>query len=147
MKEKKTANIFVEGEITPAKVAEMILHHEPKTHIGAHDVFMGQVRADEHHGKKVAGINYTAYHEMANEVYARLKEDIFAKYPIACMHVAHSVGYVPSGKLSLVVFVSSAHRNACMQACGEVVERLKSELPVWGKEVFEDETAQWKENR
>jgi molybdopterin synthase catalytic subunit len=33
-----------------------------------------------------------------------------------------------------------------MAACNEVVDRLKAELPIWGKEIFEDETHQWKQN-
>jgi molybdopterin synthase catalytic subunit len=45
------------------------------------------------------------------------------------------------------VFTSAAHRKAAIDACEETVERLKAELPVWGKEIFEDETYQWKVNK
>lgn len=146
MTEKKKKNIFIQGPITPEKVADMIGKHESKTHIGAHDVFMGQVRADEKEGRKVSYIDYTAYEDMANEVFVQIKEDIFAKYQLACLHVLHSLGRVNVGQLSLVVFVSSAHRKECMDACREMVERLKKELPVWGKEIFEDASTQWKKN-
>ena len=40
-------NVFVEGPITPEKIATSIAHHQVKTNIGAHDIFLGQVRADE----------------------------------------------------------------------------------------------------
>jgi len=33
-----------------------------------------------------------------------------------------------------------------MEACTEIVERIKAELPVWGRELFEDAGYQWKEN-
>ena len=56
------------------------------------------------------------------------------------MHVYHSLGVVKAGEISLFVFTSSAHRRAAIDACNEVVERIKNELPVWGKEIFEDET-------
>jgi molybdopterin synthase catalytic subunit len=46
----------------------------------------------------------------------------------------------------LFVFTSAKHRKAAIDACAEVVEKIKDELPVWGKEVFEDETYQWKVN-
>ncbi|MEP6513634.1 MAG: molybdenum cofactor biosynthesis protein MoaE, partial [Parafilimonas sp.] len=59
----------------------------------------------------------------------------------------HSLGRVEAGEISLFVFTSSPHRNAAIEACNEMVERIKSELPVWGKELFADETYQWKENR
>ena len=62
------------------------------------------------------------------------------------MHVYHSLGIVAAGQICLFVFTSSAHRKAAIAACEEVVERIKAELPIWGKELFEDHTHQWKEN-
>ncbi|MBW7952276.1 MAG: molybdenum cofactor biosynthesis protein MoaE, partial [Chitinophagaceae bacterium] len=47
---------------------------------------------------------------------------------------------------SLFVFVSSAHRKEAIKACEEIVERIKKEVPVWGKEVFVNENHQWKIN-
>jgi molybdopterin synthase catalytic subunit len=44
------------------------------------------------------------------------------------------------------VFTSSKHRRDAIDACNEIVERIKKEVPVWGKEVFEDDTYTWKEN-
>jgi molybdopterin synthase catalytic subunit len=75
-----------------------------------------------------------------------IREEIFQKYPITCMHIYHSLGRVVTGELCLFVFASSPHRRAAADACNETVERIKSELPVWGKEIFEDETHQWKMN-
>jgi molybdopterin synthase catalytic subunit len=60
--------------------------------------------------------------------------------------VHHSLGVVKAGEISLFVFTSSVHRRAAIDACNEVVERIKHELPVWGKEIFKDETYQWKVN-
>jgi molybdopterin synthase catalytic subunit len=34
-----------------------------------------------------------------------------------------------------------------MDACAECVERLKAELPIWGREIFSDESYQWKVNQ
>jgi molybdopterin synthase catalytic subunit len=62
------------------------------------------------------------------------------------MHVYHSLGPVKAGEISLFVFTSSPHRKAAIDACEEVVERIKKELPVWGREVFEDASFQWKKN-
>jgi molybdopterin synthase catalytic subunit len=62
------------------------------------------------------------------------------------MHIYHSLGKVNAGEICLFVFTSSAHRKAAIDACEEVVERIKKELPIWGRELFEDDTYQWKEN-
>jgi molybdopterin synthase catalytic subunit len=63
------------------------------------------------------------------------------------MHIFHSLGKVNAGEISLFVFTSSPHRKAAIDACEETVEKIKSSLPVWGKEIFEDESHQWKINK
>lgn len=144
--EKKPKNIFVQEAITPSFIAGSIQKHSDKTGIGGHSIFLGQVRADMIDGKQVASIEYTAYEEMALEKMHSIREDIFSKYDLTCMHVYHSLGKVAAGEISLFVFTSSAHRRPAIDACQETVERIKAELPVWGKEIFADETYQWKEN-
>lgn len=146
MTDRKVKNIFVHGRIDPAFIAESISKHSTKTAIGGHSIFMGQVRKDEIDGKLVSGIEYTAYQELALEKMHQIREDIFEKYPLNCMHVHHSLGLINAGEICLFVFTSSAHRKPAIDACSEIVERLKSELPIWGREIFEDDTHQWKEN-
>jgi len=147
MSEKKPKNIFVAGPISPAFVGESIQHHSTKTNIGAHSIFLGQIRADVQNGQTVAAIEYTTYEAMALETMHEIREAIFSKYELTCMHVYHSLGTVAAGEISLFVFTSSIHRKAAIDACEETVERIKSELPVWGKELFEHEGYQWKENK
>ncbi|TDQ11044.1 molybdenum cofactor biosynthesis protein MoaE [Pedobacter metabolipauper] len=146
MSEKKIKNIFVAGPIDPAFIADSIAKHGSKTAIGGHSIFMGQVRRDEVDGKLVDAIAYTAYEELALEKMHQIREDIFEKYPLNCMHVYHSLGTVKAGQICLFVFTSSAHRKPAIDACSELVERLKAELPIWGKELFDNDTHQWKEN-
>ena len=143
---KKPKNIFVQGPITSSFIAESIQKHSTKTEIGAHSIFLGQVRSDVIDGKTVAAIEYTTYEEMALEKMHEIREAIFEKYSLTCMHVYHSLGTVRAGEISLFVFTSSPHRKAAIDACEEVVERIKKELPVWGKEVLEDASYQWKQN-
>ena len=145
-KESKPKQIFVAGPISPSFIGERIQKHSSQTGIGGHSIFLGQVRADIIEGKKVAFIDYSSYEEMALEKMHEIREDIFSKYELTCMHVYHSQGKVAAGEISLFVFASSVHRKACTDACKEIVERIKTELPVWGKEVFDDNTEQWKEN-
>jgi molybdopterin synthase catalytic subunit len=145
--EHKIKNIFTQGPIAASFIADSIQKHVTKTNIGGHSIFLGQVRADEIDGKQVTAIEYTAYEEMALEKMHQIREDIFARYPLICMHVHHSLGKIAAGAICLFVFTSSAHRKAAIDACNETVERLKAELPIWGKEIFDNETYQWKENK
>ena len=146
MEKKKPKSIFVPGPVTASFIADSIQKHSTKTSIGAHSIFLGQVRNDVIDGKTVQAIDYTTYEEMALETAHLIREAIFEKYPLTCMHIYHSLGTVKAGEISLFVFTSAKHRKAAIDACEEVVERLKKELPVWGKEVFEDASYQWKEN-
>ncbi len=145
--ERKPKNIFVQGAIAASFIADSITKHNSKKDIGAHSIFLGQVRADVIEEKTVTAIEYTTYEELALEKMHEIREDIFAKFELTCMHVYHSLGRVASGEICLFVFTSSAHRRAAINACNETVERIKAELPVWGKELFEDETHQWKVNQ
>ncbi|MEH6305976.1 molybdenum cofactor biosynthesis protein MoaE [Olivibacter sp. CPCC 100613] len=138
--------IFQKGAINPSFISTSIAKHATKTEIGAHHIFLGQVRADLIDGKEVAAIEYTAYEEMALEKMHAIREEIFNKYSLTCMHVHHSLGVVKTGEICLFVFTSSPHRKAAMEACTEVVERIKSELPIWGKELLDD-GYQWKVNQ
>ena len=146
MSNNKPKNIFVNGPIEPAFIADSITRHSSKTNIGGHSIFLGQVRNDIIHNKEVTAIDYTAYREMALEKMHEIRETIFKKYPLTCMHVHHSLGTVAAGEICLFVFTSAVHRKEAIDACEELVERIKGELPVWGKEIFADETYQWKKN-
>jgi molybdopterin synthase catalytic subunit len=146
MEHKKNKNIFVDGAIPASFISDNIAKHATKTTIGGHSIFLGQVRADKINGKNVAAIEYTTHTEMALEKMTEIREAIFSKYPLTCMHVYHSIGTVKSGEICLFVFTSSAHRKPAIEACSECVERIKAELPIWGKELFEGDSYQWKVN-
>jgi molybdopterin synthase catalytic subunit len=51
------------------------------------------------------------------------------------------------GEICLFVFASAVHRKEAIQAVEEVVERIKKELPIWGKEICDNQKYQWKENK
>ena len=85
-------NSFIEGAISPEKIATSIAHHQHKTNIGGHSIFLGQVRADEIDQKVVKAIEFTTYRELAEQKIATIREDIFEKYALTCMHIYHSLG-------------------------------------------------------
>jgi len=145
--EKKSKKIFIDGPITPEFIADSIAKHRTKQNIGAHQIFLGQIRNDDIDGKPVSAIEFSAYKEMAEEVYFEIREMIFEKYDLTCMHVYHSLGKIPAGEINLFVFISSVHRRQAIDACSEMVELIKTKLPVWGKEIFDEDNYQWKVNK
>ena len=146
MKERIPKNVFKEGAISSEFIGQSIAKHQSKTSIGAHNIFLGQVRADEVEGKTISAIEYTAYEEMANLKFHEIREATFEKFNLTCMHIYHSICLVKTGEICLFVFVSSPRRKEVFKALEYVVEEIKAKTPVFGKEIFEDESHQWKVN-
>jgi molybdopterin synthase catalytic subunit len=148
MNDKKLQKTFlVEGAITAESIAKSIANHSTKKSIGAHSIFLGQVRADEINNRTVVAIDFTAYAEMAEKQIELIREEIIIEHKLTCAHVKHSLGKLAVGEICFFVFVSSPHRKAAIEACNKMVERIKKEVPIFGKEIFENETYQWKENK
>ena len=142
----KVKSVFHEGPIAPSFIADCIAAQQRSTEIGAHDIFLGQVRADEIENKIVAAIEYTAYESMALQKFTDIAEKTREKFEITDVQIYHSLGRVPVGEICLFVFVCAPHRRVTFEALEFVVEAIKAEVPVFGKELFEDDSYQWKVN-
>jgi molybdopterin synthase catalytic subunit len=144
----KPKKVFVQGAISPQFIADSIAKHQSKVNIGAHAIFLGQIRADEKEQGLVTGIEYSAYEEMAEQTFHAIREEAFSKFDLICMHIYHSIGIVPTGEISLFVFVSSPHRRAAFEASEYIVEEIKTKVPIFGKELTGPAGEYiWKENK
>lgn len=141
---KKT--VFIQGPISSEFIGNSIAKHQSKTTIGAHNIFLGQVRADAIDGNTVVAIDYTAYEEMAEEKLDEIRKRAFAKFDLICMHIYHSLGEVKSGEVCLFVFVSATRRKQVYEATEAIVNWIKTDVPIFGKEIFENENFTWKKN-
>ena len=146
MKNKTPKPVFKEGAISSDFIGTSIGKHQSKTTIGAHNIFLGQVRADVVGDKQIAAIEYTAHEEIASAKFHEIREAAFEKYKLTCMHIYHSLGRVEAGEICLFVFVSSPRRKDVFNAIEFIVEEIKAQVPVFGKEIFQDESHQWKVN-
>ena len=146
MEETKVVKLLVEGPVSMHYIADSIAKHSANASIGAHDIFLGQVRSDVIEGKIVIGIDYTCYAEMAEEKINEIKEAALTRFKLNSVQVQHSIGVVNSGDISLFVLVCAGHRVEAFEACRWIVEEIKANVPIWGKEFFDDETYRWKTN-
>ena len=146
METKPKKKSFVQGAISAEFIGNSIAKHQSKTSIGAHNIFLGQVRADEIDGKIVSAIEYSAYEEMAEESFHEIRESAFEKYDLTCLHIYHSLGIVKTGEICLFVFVSAPRRKVVYDALNFLVEEIKEKVAIFGKEIFEDESYTWKKN-
>ncbi|MBD80653.1 MAG: molybdopterin converting factor [Crocinitomicaceae bacterium] len=145
-KVRKPKPVFKDGAISAESIGKSIANHQSKVGIGGHSIFLGQVRADEIDGKTVAAIEFSAHEEMAQNEIFNIREETFEKFDLTCMHIYHSKGVVNVGEICLFVFTSSAHRKECQAATDYIVEELKKRATIFGREIFEDESHQWKVN-
>ena len=140
-------DIFTHGPISPEKIADLIYDTTQNHSIGGHDIFIGQVRADEIDKQKVTAIEFTAYEAMALEKVAQIKEEAFDEFPdLQIIEVMHSLGEIVPGGICFVVFAASGHRDAAFKACRKVAESIKADVPIFGKEILANKTFQWKKN-
>ncbi len=139
-------NCFKEGPISAQFIGDSIAKHQSKKTIGAHQIFLGQVRQDVIKDLDVVAIEYSAYEEMANNEFDKIRESAFQQFDLVCMHIYHSLGLVPSGEICLFVFVSSKHRRMAQKAVEFIVEEIKNKVPVFGKEILSNDTHVWKTN-
>lgn len=137
---------FIDGPIKSEIIECELNRLENMCHIGAHQIFLGRVRADNFEGQCVTEIDFSMHSIMAKDILSVIIEDTKKKFRIWEVVIFHSTGKVQVGKVCLFVMVSSAHRTACHQAIDYCVERLKSEAPIFGKEILENKQHIWKVN-
>lgn len=108
---------------------------------GAVAVFVGVVR-DHDNGKRVASLDYSA-HPTAE---ARLRAVVAAAvegHPVEAVAAIHRVGELAIGDPAIVVAVSSGHRGDAFAVCSRLVDDIKTQVPIWKHQTFEDGTDEW----
>jgi MoaE-MoaD fusion protein len=112
---------------------------------GAVVTFVGRVRAHSR-GRDVTKLEYEAYPEMVETVFAQIADEIRARGPVIDVAIHHRTGTLAVGEISVVVAVSAAHRAQAFDACRYAIDRLKQIAPIWKKEHSPD-GAVWVEER
>ena len=103
---------------------------------GAIATFTGTTRVHSR-DRVVTHLDYEAYEGMAERVMAEIAEALHARYELCAVAIHHRVGRVGIGETSVVIAVSSAHRQAALAACKDAIDELKERVPLWKKEVYE----------
>ncbi len=108
---------------------------------GAVATFLGIVR-NHHGGRTVQELEYTAYEPMATE---RLRAIVSEAEGLWSVRVAasHRLGALSVGDVAVAIAVASEHRNDAFVACRFVIEEIKSRLPVWKRERYDDGGEVW----
>jgi molybdopterin synthase catalytic subunit len=112
---------------------------------GGTAVFVGRVR-DSDGGRAVVSLAYSA-HPTAADVLRAVAERVVASRPEddgrVLVAATHRVGELAVGDVAVVVSASAPHRSAAFDACRQLIDDLKHEVPIWKHQRFADGGTEW----
>lgn len=142
----KSTIAFIEGPISPQNVTQHLAEVSGNTEVGGIDIFLGNIRADRKEEGEVTAIDFTKHETLAQAGLEAISQEIAAQFDVQHVVILHSVGHVKAGELCMAVITGCKHRKDAYASNIEIVERLKKEVPIWGKELLEGDRHVWKEN-
>jgi molybdopterin synthase catalytic subunit len=104
-------------------------------------MFAGAIRESDH-GRAVTRLSYSAHPSAAAEL-RRVAEKVAADFEVIALAAVHRTGDLEIGDLAVVVAASCAHRAEAFEACRELIDRLKHEVPIWKRQWFRDGSSEW----
>ena len=103
---------------------------------GAVVTFLGLVR-NHNQGRRVLYLEYEAYEPLALKAFARIDDEVRARWPGMRIALHHRTGRLAIGEASVAIVTASPHRSDAFAACRYVIERVKQIVPVWKREYFD----------
>jgi molybdopterin synthase catalytic subunit len=104
-------------------------------------LFVGTVR-EQDGGREVSDLGYSAHPNALAELRA-VAEQVVAGHPVLAVAAVHRVGDLGIGDLAVVVAVACPHRGEAFTACRELIDELKSRVPIWKHQTFADGEQEW----
>ncbi len=124
---------IVESKIDREEVVQSVATPES----GAIATFDGTVR-NQSREKPVTHLHYEAFPEMALKELEKIRAEAMQRWPLNGMAIVHRVGRMEIGESSVFIAVSSAHRKDAFEACRFAIDTLKTTVPIWKKEHYQD---------
>ncbi|MBN2402780.1 MAG: molybdenum cofactor biosynthesis protein MoaE [Spirochaetes bacterium] len=107
---------------------------------GAVVFFIGRPRKDSSICE-VKYIEYEAFHSMAVKEIEKIINDAFQKWPITDCIVIHRFGRVELREASIIIAVSSHHREEAFSSVKYIIDTIKKTVPIWKTEFYFDGTS------
>jgi molybdopterin synthase catalytic subunit len=105
---------------------------------GAECVFLGRTRSETHAELgELIQLEYEAYGPMAQRLLAVMARDAAARFGCQAVRLVHAQGVVKLGQASVVIQVAAPHRGEAFDACRYLIDRIKHELPIWKREIWQ----------
>ncbi|MFN8097333.1 MAG: molybdenum cofactor biosynthesis protein MoaE [Dermatophilaceae bacterium] len=108
---------------------------------GGQVLFLGRVR-DHDHAREVLGLGYSA-HTDAEEAMRAVCRTVAARHHVPALAAVHRVGDLAIGDLAVIVGVAAPHRGEAFAAARDLIDTLKSSVPIWKHQTYADGTDSW----
>ncbi|MCH2557431.1 MAG: molybdenum cofactor biosynthesis protein MoaE [Alcanivorax sp.] len=102
---------------------------------GAEVRFSGRVRDES---GQVRALFLEHYPGMTERALRRIGEHARERWPLNAIEMIHRVGEIRVGEEIVRVVVWAGHRQAAFEACAFLMDVLKSQVPLWKKELTDD---------
>jgi molybdopterin synthase catalytic subunit len=110
---------------------------------GATILFLGTIR-NHNEGYDVSAIYYEVYMRMAEDAMAKIEAEAIKRWNLRKFAAMHRIGNLKIGEVSVAIAVSSEHRAEAFEAARYAIDQIKSEVPIWKKEVINNgKEARW----
>jgi len=104
-------------------------------------LFVGTVREHDQ-GRRVVRLAYSA-HPTATAQLRQVAEKIAAGSGAIAVAAVHRVGDLDVGDVAVVVAVSCPHRGEALDACRELIDELKRNVPIWKHQHLAGGDSEW----
>lgn len=86
--------------------------------------------------QRTTALHYDAYIPMALSKLEEIGKEVKNRWNANCA-ISHRIGLVGLKEASVIIAVSTPHRDTCYEASRFAIERLKQTVPVWKKDINE----------
>ncbi|OQR83277.1 molybdenum cofactor synthesis protein 2 large subunit [Achlya hypogyna] len=133
--------------VTPEPLSlDTAVRHVEHESAGAISTFVGTTR-DNFQGKVVEHLEYEGYVPMAEKELKNICVSIRTKWPhVVGIAMLHRLGVVAVKEASVIIAVSSPHRQEALEAVAYGIDTLKARVPIWKLEKYAGDDRVWKEN-
>ena len=114
-----------------------LIDHVNKPSNGGICTFLGVVR-DNAEGRPVVKLGYEAYESMAVSQMRTIVEEAMQRWNLDAVALSHRTGELQIGEASVAIAVGAPHRAEAFEACRYIIDTLKTRVPIWKKEFFQD---------
>ena len=88
-------------------------------------------------------MRYESYQGMAERVLSDIAAEAVARIGEARIAVAHRIGDLQVGEISVGIAISTPHRAEAYVASRYIIEEIKKRLPVWKAEHYASGETEW----